>query len=163
MWIAYWTYGSCFKMHVPALLTNTSGAGLAVQWYMRLIVRDLAHLESSALETIPANRRVVGEFIGSPALRFIDDVLAGIPDEDTYDDVDWDHDYIFGQFKTHIHAEQRRMKKTLDSLRFNIDQDNTLNVITGGGRPETVCKRRRLRSGLGSLAVANAASSMSCR
>lgn len=30
------------------------------------------------------------------------------------------------------------MKTSLRRLVYNIDQDNTLNIVTGGGRPETV-------------------------
>jgi hypothetical protein len=143
------------------MLTNTLGAEMAVHWYMRLIVRDLAKLESSALQVIPANRRIIGKFFDSSALRFIEDILSGIQDEGGYDDLDWEHNYFFGHFKTYILAEQRRMGKTLDSLTFYIDQDNTLTVVTGGGRPETVrTKRRRLRSWLRLSGVTNARSSL---
>jgi hypothetical protein len=105
---------------------------------MRLIVRDLARLENSACEVRSANRRIVGDFIGSNAIRFVDDILAGIQTEG-YNGVEWDHDVNFSLFKKHIFSERYRMEKNLASILYNIDQENTLAVVTGGGsRPETV-------------------------
>jgi hypothetical protein len=105
---------------------------------MRLIVRDLARLENLARGVRSANRRIVGDFIGSSAIRFVDDILAGIQTQG-YNGVEWDHDVNFSLFKKHIYSEQYRMEKNLTSILYNIDQENTLAVVTGGGsRPETV-------------------------
>jgi hypothetical protein len=128
-----------FSAMRTTLLIKEPGAEMAIQWYMRLIIRDLARLDNSALEVVPANRRIVGEFIGSSAISFVDDILAGIQGHG-FNGFDWDHDFLFSQFKKYIISEMSRMEKNLDKLLFNIDQENTLTVITGGGgRPETVC------------------------
>jgi hypothetical protein len=111
---------------------------LTVNWYLRLIIRDLVILEDAASEVLPANRRVCGDFIASDAINFIDDILSSLDDTSMYDDIDWDRNFMFGQFKHYVFSEQRRMGKMLADLRFNIDQENTLTLVTGGVRPETV-------------------------
>jgi hypothetical protein len=114
------------------------GVELTVNWYLRLIIRDFAILEDAASDVLPANRRICGDFIASGAVNFIDDILSGLDDGSMYDDVDWEHSFFFGRFKQYVLSEQRRMGKMLADLRFNIDQENTLTLVTGDGRPETV-------------------------
>jgi hypothetical protein len=119
-------------------LTDPLGAELTASWYHRLIIYDLHVLDAVAREVLPANRHTCGSFIASDAINFIDDILSSLNLNTTYDDVDWEHDFIFGQFKQYVFSEKRRMGKILADFRYNIDQENTLTLVTGSGRPETV-------------------------
>jgi hypothetical protein len=112
---------------------------LTVNWYLRHIIRDFAILETAASEALPSNRRICGDFIHSEAVKFLDDILSSLEDTSMYDNIDWEHHSIFGQFNQYVFSEQRRLKKMLVDLRYHIDQENTLTLITGSARPETVC------------------------
>jgi hypothetical protein len=111
---------------------------LANNWYYRLILQDLSNLDEVASKVLPANRQVVNRFISSWMLDGVDDIMCGVQDTDAYDGLDWDHHFLFGQFKEYIFEKERRMAKVLDKLKYSIDQENTLALVTGGGRPETV-------------------------
>lgn len=121
-WIAYWTIG--FEM--------------TTQWYYRRIHRLLSLLSDSSKDVLPANRKVVSQFMYSWSIRATQDLLAGCRNVSYWDGVDWAHDSIFLKFKPWVLENERRMNTFLRRLVYNIDQDNTLNIVTGGGRPETV-------------------------
>jgi hypothetical protein len=98
-------------------LTVPLGAELTASWYYRLIICDLAVLDDVASEVLPTNRRTCGSFIASDAINFIDDILSSLNLDTTYDDVDWEHDFIFGQFKQYVFSEQLpRLRRSFQSV-----------------------------------------------
>jgi hypothetical protein len=114
------------------------GIELTVNWYFRIIIRDFANLEKAASEVLPVNRRTCGNFMVSREVYFIDDILSGLADTNLYDDIIWGHHPLFDQFKKQVLSEERQMEKMLAKMGYRIDQENTLTLITGGKRPETV-------------------------
>lgn len=121
-WIAYWTIG--FEM--------------TTQWYYRRIRRLFSLLSESSKDVLPANRRVVSQFLDSWSIHATERLLAGCQDVSDWDRMDWAHDSRFLKFKPWVLKNERSMNKILRRLVYFIDQDNTLNIVTGGGRPETV-------------------------
>ena len=123
-WIAYWTAG--FEM-----TTN---------WYWRRIRKNLNKVVCACGATLPANRAAVHEYLQRWIFQPIDEVLAGLQGTSEWDSIrDWDEHSLFSEFKDYILDEERRLKTTLRRLSYNIDQDNTLYLLTRGGRPEKVC------------------------
>ncbi len=59
-------------------------------------------------------------------------------ESDDWSATDWDHDKLFCRFKDYVMDEEKKLKKILRQLAYNIDQDNTLLTLTGGSRPEKV-------------------------
>jgi hypothetical protein len=114
------------------------GIELTVNWYFRFIIRDFAELETVASEVLPINRSTCGDFMVSRAVYFIDDLLSGLEDTNLYDDIIWGHHLIFEQFKGHVLSEERQMEKMLAEMRYRIDQENALTLVTGKKRPQTV-------------------------
>lgn len=121
-WVAYWTVG--FEM--------------TTQWYYRRILRLFSLLSNSSTDVLPANRKVVNQFMDSWSIQATEYLLAGCRDVDFWDDMDWAQNTIFLKFKPWVLENERRMNKILRRLVYYMDQDNTLNTVTGGGRPETV-------------------------
>jgi len=111
---------------------------MTTQWYCRRILRLFSLLSESAKAVLPANRGVVSQFIQCWSIHTTENLLAGLRDVDAWDDVDWDHHRTFLKFKDWILENERRMNEILRKLVYYIDQDNTLNTVTGGGRPEKV-------------------------
>ncbi|KAF8549417.1 hypothetical protein OG21DRAFT_1488548 [Imleria badia] len=121
-WIAYWTMG--FEM--------------TTRWYYRRIRRLFSLLSDSSKDVLPANRKVVSQFMRSWSIHATEDLLAGCRDVSDWDGTDWADHSIFLKFKSWVLENEGRMNKVLRTLVYYIDQDNTLNTVTGGGRPETV-------------------------
>ncbi|KAF8553591.1 hypothetical protein OG21DRAFT_1441706 [Imleria badia] len=120
-WIAYWTMG--FEM--------------TTQWYYRRILRLFSLLSDSSKDVLPANRKVVSQFMHSWSIHATEDLLAGCRDVNDWDGMDWADHSIFLKFKSWVLENEGRMNKVLRTLVYYIDQDNTLNIVTGGSRPET--------------------------
>lgn len=121
-WIAYWTMG--FEM--------------TTQWYYRRIRRLFSLLSDSSKDVLPANRKLVSQFMDSWSIQATENLLAGCRDVSDWDGMDWADHSIFLKFKYWVLENERRMNKVLRTLVYYIDQDNTLNIVTGGGRPEIV-------------------------
>ncbi|KAJ6562519.1 hypothetical protein B0H19DRAFT_99038 [Mycena capillaripes] len=121
-WIAYWTVG--FEM--------------TVQWYYRRIRRSLASLVKTSKEVLPANRLAASRFIFSSATIWIQSILAGLCNVEDFDSVDWENDQTFLKFKGWVLGNEKRMKTVLRRLSYQIDQHNSLIMVTGGydRRPE---------------------------
>jgi len=121
-WIAYWTIG--FEM--------------TIQWYGRRILKLFSSLSEASKAVLPANRVAVGQFMQGWSIRNTECLLSGLRDIDSWDDVDWAHNRLFLRFKEWVLQNERTMNEVLRKLVYYIDQDNTLNTVTGGGRPEKV-------------------------
>jgi hypothetical protein len=116
------------------------GVEIVSNWYYRLILQDFVELDKVAGNVLPANRHIVNGFISSRALDFVDDIMSGIQITDPYDGSDShrNHGFLVGKFKDYILEERKRIVDVLDRLNFCIDEENTLALVTGGGRLETV-------------------------
>lgn len=67
-----------------------------------------------------------------------EDLLSGLRDVDLWDGVDWEDNSLILKFNGWVLGNENKMDEILRKLVYNIDQDNTLNTVTGGGRPEKV-------------------------
>ena len=123
-WIAYWTIG--FEM-----TTN---------WYWRRIRRSLNRV-ADACQAIPSQgRTAIYKYLQVGIFQPLDAVLAGLRGASEWDSIrDWNEHPVFSKFKDYILAEEKRLKITLRRLSYDINQDNTLHILTRGGRPEKVC------------------------
>jgi hypothetical protein len=111
---------------------------MAVNRYYRLLIGDFARLNDAACHVLPTNRAAVNRFIDSDAVYYIDALLSGMEDKEEYDHFDWTYDKTFGRFKEYIFQRELSMQRILAKLRYDIDQENTLTLVAGNGRPETV-------------------------
>ncbi|KAL0569703.1 hypothetical protein V5O48_012263 [Marasmius crinis-equi] len=120
-WIAYWTIG--FRM--------------TTHWYYRRICRLLSLIIQSSKRELPANRRVVSEFLCASPITILQHHLSGYERSHLRNSIDWGN-HTFSKFKNWVDDTEQKMEEILSKLVYNIDQDNTLNTVTGGGRPEKV-------------------------
>ncbi|KAI0699891.1 hypothetical protein C8T65DRAFT_296383 [Cerioporus squamosus] len=118
-WIAYWTYG--FEM--------------TVQWYFRRIRKTIAQIADAMVNALPANRRIISSFISSPHVRWVENFLSGLRDVKQWDNTDWESG-MFLKFKEYVVENEQKMERNLRSVRYFIDEANTLSVVVGFGRPE---------------------------
>ncbi|KAI0665852.1 hypothetical protein C8Q78DRAFT_1083428 [Trametes maxima] len=120
-WVAYWTYGFEMTLH----------------WYLRRIRALFAIIESASHAVLPANRSNVGDLLSSPQMCFVENLLSGLHRGDGQSVADWDWDTTFSKFKDYIVGEEDRLAKRLRSVKYVVDETNTLTVlVTGCGRPE---------------------------
>ena len=123
-WIAYWTIG--FEM-----TTN---------WYWRRIRKNLNKVVRACQDILPEDRTSVYKCLQGGIFRPIDGVLVGLRGASEWDSIrDWNEHQVFSKFKDYIFSEEKRLKTTLRRLAYDINQDNTLHILTRGGRPEKVC------------------------
>jgi hypothetical protein len=111
---------------------------MTTNWYWRRIRNNLDLSMRAYGGILPANRAATSDFFRWSVLSSIDYVLSGLRDARDWDYTDWNGDSIFSKFKDFVLDEERKLKTKLRRLSYNIDQDNTLHTLTGGGRPEKV-------------------------
>lgn len=121
-WIAYWTYG--FET--------------TVQWYFRRIRKVFAEIHTSSNAALPANFKLISEFVGCWQMRWAEDVLSGLRDVEEWDDFDWEDDHVFAKFKGYVVENEGRMERSLRGVNYYLDAANTLTIVAGEGRPEKV-------------------------
>ncbi|TFY59079.1 hypothetical protein EVG20_g7918 [Dentipellis fragilis] len=115
---------------------NTIGVELSFNYYYhRINQMHLATFEASK-RTLIANRKVVNDFLCSPYIAGMDQIMSGIQDSVTERSFDWDSDTLFLKFKPYIVGEEKRIRDVLESLDFNIDDESTLRLISDTSRPE---------------------------
>jgi hypothetical protein len=82
-------------------------------------------------EVLPENRKNVNKYIGS------------VWDEATIfaRSIKWNRgtDDLKAKFKSHVAAEEARLQKNLEDIKYNIDDYDSVRLISGRGRIETVC------------------------
>lgn len=110
---------------------------MAVRWYHRRIIRILSMISTASIDVLPANRKIVGDFMLSGWLREIKYILAGLQDYEEDGEDDWDS-VLFDRFKDHVLGEEARMKQVLELVSYNIDDENTLRLVCGPDRLEKV-------------------------
>ena len=123
-WLAYWTTG--FEM--------------TANWYCQRIRKNLNRAVNTCGAILPANRAVVFQHLQRWIFRPVDTVLGGLRSASEWEWIeDWNEHKVFSRFKDHILDEEKNLKTTLRRLSYDINQDNTLHMLTRGGRPEKVC------------------------
>ena len=146
--MAYWTIGrlrqSSYDMRVANM--HVIGFEMSVQWYFRRIRKLLAMITHAAKAARPENRALVANFVASWELRVLEDLLSGLKHVDDWDGRDWENDAIFGRFRDYVLKEEMKLDRGLQSIKYYIDETNTLVIIAGGGRPEKVSVSRIVHS-----------------
>ncbi len=117
---------------------DIAGFECSVNWYYRRIIRLIDEVAEQSKKVLPSNRKIVNSFIQSDWSLFIDDLCNGLQSAATFDSTDWDNNFLFNQFKPYLLKEEQRMEKMLCTVTYNLDDENTLALVTGGGRPEKV-------------------------
>jgi hypothetical protein len=115
---------------------STLGFELSVRWYHKHIIRLLSRFSAKARAAhfLPSNRGLASRFLDSETMDDMHTILAGLVDhEETLP-----NPAVFEKFKDYVFAQEKRMKKVLELLNYNIDDENTLTLVAGTGRPEQV-------------------------
>lgn len=119
-WMAYWT----------------AGFPLTLKYYYNRAQVLLSRMADRARNVLEANRSLADALLGEyHTTRGLDMFFGGVYNvvQDVYDDYD-----LFGRFKNYVEAEEARMQQTLLAVKYCIDAQNTLQLITGPGRLEKV-------------------------
>ncbi|KAI0699895.1 hypothetical protein C8T65DRAFT_580789, partial [Cerioporus squamosus] len=111
---------------------------VTVQWYFRRIRKVIADIAQAAVEALPANRKIIAEFISSWQVRWVEDFLSGLRDVTNWDSTDWENDGMFLKFKDYVVENEQKMERNLRGVKYAIDQANTLSIVAEDGRPEKV-------------------------
>jgi hypothetical protein len=111
---------------------------MGAQWYYRRMVNLLSYISDASHVVLPVNGKVVGSFLTSYEVAFIQNVLAGLQGVEQWDGADWERNTYFLKFKDYIVDVETKMDKILRTLTYYIDAENALNLVTGGIRVERV-------------------------
>ncbi|KAI0746179.1 hypothetical protein C8Q76DRAFT_592373, partial [Earliella scabrosa] len=106
--------------------------------YFRRIRKLLSDLSQSAVRALPGNRRIINAFMTSSRLMFIEDFLSGLDNIEDWDGVAWDSNMPFSQYRDYLTDIENRMETTLRELEYFIEDEDTLRLVVGSGRPEKV-------------------------
>ena len=113
--------------------TNT-GFPLTLQHYYGRIQQLLARIDDASRDVLPSNRDLVNRFTGSYPVVVIHAYLAGIwgcqgekPKSD-----------LFQNFEDYVQAEEGIVLEILSKLKYNLDAENTVQMVLGPTRPEKV-------------------------
>ena len=81
-------------------------------------------------EVLPENRKEVNEYIGYVWNEVI--IFAR--------SIKWDKgaDDLRAQFQSHVAAEEARLQKNFEDIKYDIDSYDSVSLISGHGRIETV-------------------------
>lgn len=88
---------------------------------------------------LPDNRMIINQYLMSDAIVRINELLAGV--DKGRDDVlrgDLTDKELLERTGNRTRDEERRLRQNLDHVAFTIDGPDTLSLITGHGRVETV-------------------------
>ena len=108
------------------------------QWYFRRIRRLFSDIQGAASRILPTNRLAVSEFVHGWSLSFVEDIMSGLRDVEEFDEVDWEYDILFARFKDYVLEEEAKLEKTLGTVNYFLDDENTLALVAGHDRPEKV-------------------------
>ncbi|RPD69593.1 hypothetical protein L226DRAFT_446030, partial [Lentinus tigrinus ALCF2SS1-7] len=114
------------------------GFEMTVQWYFRRIRKVISEITQATVEALPANRKIIGDFISSWTVRWIEDFLSGLRDVEQWDSTDWESDVMFLKFKDYVVENERKLEHNLRGVKYYLDETNTLSIVAGSGRPEKV-------------------------
>jgi len=81
-------------------------------------------------EVLPENRKDVNEYISDVWVEVIMFVRSFRWEKGTGD--------LRTKFRSHVDAEEARLQKNLEDIKYDIDSDDAVRLISGHGRIETV-------------------------
>ena len=81
-------------------------------------------------EVLPENRKGVNEYI-TGVWREVNIFARSI-------NRNWGTDDLRAKFQSHVAAEEARLQKNLEDIKYDIDDYNSVHLISGRGRIETV-------------------------
>jgi len=84
-------------------------------------------------EVLPENREQVNKYIGYVWMEATTFVRSFRWERGTED--------LATKFRSHVDAEEARLQKNLEDIRYDIDSDDVVHLISGNGRIETVFSR----------------------
>ncbi|KAH9933228.1 uncharacterized protein BXZ73DRAFT_77381 [Epithele typhae] len=119
-WIAYWA----------------SGFEMTAQWYFRRIRRLFAEIATASLQLHPGNRAVVSSFVSAPAVTIVECMLYGLRDVEDWDNKNWGADMEFQRFSKYVSQREEQLERELRYFSYDLDEDNCVSIVTGGGRIE---------------------------
>ncbi|KIK61460.1 hypothetical protein GYMLUDRAFT_43033 [Collybiopsis luxurians FD-317 M1] len=115
-WMAFWT----------------AGFPLTLKYYYTRIQILMWHIEQRAQLAHQVNKQLIKIFVTSFHITIgTDRLLSGV--YDAVNDINDDYE-LFQRFKDYIESKEKRMQKTLHTLKYRIDAENTLRLVTGPGR-----------------------------
>ena len=113
---------------------------MTTNWYWRRIRQNLNRAVRACPAILPQDRTAIYGYLQGIIFLPLGIVLAELRGASEWDSIrDWTEHPVFSKFKDYIFAEEKRLKTTLRRLSYDINQDNTLHILTRGGRPEKVC------------------------
>jgi hypothetical protein len=71
-------------------------------------------------------------------MRFVEKIIAGLSNVSLSDNIDWESDAMFLRFKDHVVEEEEELEKRMRGVTYYIEDTSTLELISGGARPEKV-------------------------
>ena len=88
---------------------------------------------------LPDNRMMINQYLVSETIVRVNELLAGVnKGRDDILRIDLNDKNLIERTIARTREEERRLKKNLEHIAFAIDGPDTLSLITGRGRIETV-------------------------
>ena len=88
----------------------------------------------------PENRYIADHIVNDFTIVVVDRLLAGV-----YSELAWpirfmhgSNQELFDRFKDYVEEDEAKLKKKLESIRYYIDAEDTLDFVTGSARVERV-------------------------
>lgn len=106
-----------------------------MRYYHDRIQQVVSKIAELADQMLPVNRAIYDKFQGSGILGNFELVLAAAYKAE--DHIAWDPQ-LFDRFKSYVSQEEKRMKETLETIKYRIDAPSTLTLLLGSGRLEKV-------------------------
>lgn len=114
----------------------TAGFPLTLKRYYNLVQILIGEIESKVAHSLQVNKQIIKNLVLDRSISGnIDRLLAGVYEaaNDIYED-----DELHDRFREFVVSEESRMQKILHILKYRIDAENTLRMVTGPGRLEKV-------------------------
>lgn len=98
----------------------------------------LGKIQASSLNIRPGNRAHVQRLLGEGVFLATDYLLSGV--YDSVQSIVPNTKLYEPEFREYDDAEERRIKRTLEDLKYNLDAPNTLSLVIQPGNIEKVRK-----------------------
>jgi hypothetical protein len=98
----------------------------------------LAQTQLACADVLPENRHDISAYMRYKRIGFVEDLLSGLRGVQKYGKIRWANHPVFSRFKDYITEKEKRIETLLHGLQYEIDDSNTLYIITGSSRIEKV-------------------------
>ena len=134
--MAYWTVGEPIQAtEFQYSLTCYQGFPLSITYYFRRIKSVALRISDISEQVLPTNRALVDRFVGSVALQRTELILTAA--YQVKEQVRWDDD-LFNKFSGYVTAQERRMRESLQTVKYNIDTPRAMVLLLGSEAVEKV-------------------------